>query len=96
MFEIADKPFLHVLGEDVRYDLQQSLFSNVGENLVRAGDKVITRNRWRNRARQMNQTMAAYNQQQAALRQRTATMKMAHLRLEDQLGEIVAAHDLEG
>jgi len=72
MPHIADKPFTSVLAEDVRYDPQQGLLANVGDNLARAGDKVIARNMYRDRARQMNQALAQWQQDQAALRQRMA------------------------
>jgi hypothetical protein len=75
MPHIADKPFLDTLGEDVRFDPQQSVFENIGNNFDRAFDKVYTRNMYRNRARQMNQALEAWEQNQAILRQRMPTFE---------------------
>jgi hypothetical protein len=72
MPDIADKPFTSVLAEDVSYDPQQSPLMNIGHNLARAGDKVIMRNQWRDRAHQMDQALEEWRQRQAILQQRLA------------------------
>jgi hypothetical protein len=70
MPHIADKPFMNVLAEDVRVDPQQGVLGNIGNNLARAGDKMIMRNQYRDRARQMNLALQDWQRTQAILRQR--------------------------
>lgn len=70
MRDLADKPFMDVLGEDIRIDPHQGVFANVGSNLLNAGNKIALRNQYRDRARQMNQALQQWRQNQAAMRQR--------------------------
>ena len=90
---VTNKPFTSVLAEDVTYDPNQSALMNVGHNLARAGDKVIMRNRWQDRAIQMEQAMEKLRQEQAIARRRAAMLKIG--RLQEQLGAIVDEHDYD-
>ena len=77
MFAPVKKPFLNVLAEDVRINPNQGVFENVGNNLFRAGDKMIMRNRYSERAQQMNRAMQEWQQQQAITQQRLGMQKTA-------------------
>ena len=72
MPDLADKPFMNVLAEDVRINPRLGLLGNINENLTRASDKVDVRTMNRNRAWQLNQAMQEWQRDQAALRQRAA------------------------
>jgi hypothetical protein len=79
MFEIVKKPFMNVLAEDVRYNPQQGLLSNIGENMTRGIDKAVTRQHWSDQARRMNEALDRWHQDQAFARQRmTQSQPAAH------------------
>ena len=71
----TNKSLMDTLSEDIRFDPNQSVFENIGNNFDRANDKIYTRNMYHNRAKQMNQALAAWEQNQAILRQRMPTFE---------------------
>jgi hypothetical protein len=75
MFEAPDKPFLNTLAEDIRVDPQQGVLGNIGGNLATAANKVMTRDMYRTRARQMDQAIQQWQQNQAIMRQRMMTQQ---------------------
>jgi hypothetical protein len=73
MPDIADKPFLSVLAEEPTWNPASGPLTNLGQNLARGADKVLTRNTYRDRARQMNLALDQWRRDQAVLRRRVMT-----------------------
>lgn len=81
MPHIADKPFLSVLAEQPRWDPSRGALANVGDNLAGAADRVLARNAYRDRARQMDLALRRWQEQQAVIRRQVGPTKVAALSL---------------